>query len=117
MVFEPNGPGPDDMMAKAKKVPNMTPGCTVLISLVEKYLAGLLDPSISLLEVHKLMYFAQEAGEPLHLRYVKAHHGPHAENLWHVLEGYMLSGYRDGSDAPDKAFELVPGVAEDARAS
>jgi O-acetyl-ADP-ribose deacetylase (regulator of RNase III) len=118
VVFEPNGPGPEDKMAKTRKVPKMTPGRAVLISLVEKYLAGLLDPSISLLEVHKLMYFAQEAGEPLRLRYVKAHYGPYAENLRHVLsavEGYMLSGYRDGGDAPDKALELVPGAADDAR--
>jgi hypothetical protein len=30
-----------------------------------RYIRGLLDPTITLLEVHKLMYFMQEAGEPL----------------------------------------------------
>ncbi|MBK8015057.1 MAG: macro domain-containing protein [Deltaproteobacteria bacterium] len=119
LVFEPNDDGPSDKMARAREVPKMTPGRAVLISLFEKYLAGLLDPSISLLEVHKLMYFAQEAGEPLRLKYVKAPYGPYAENLRHVLgaiEGYMISGYGDGGDAPEKALELVPGAPDDARA-
>ncbi len=31
-----------------------------------------LDPFITLLEVHKLMYFMQEAGEPLQLRFTQA---------------------------------------------
>lgn len=119
VVFEPNDAGPSDKMAKTKEVPKMTPGRAVLVSLFEKYLAGLLDPSISLLEVHKLMYFAQEAGETLRLKYVKAPYGPYAENLRHVLttiEGYMISGYGDGGDTPDKPLELVPGAADDARA-
>ncbi|MBL8718637.1 MAG: macro domain-containing protein [Myxococcales bacterium] len=119
VVYEPNDAGPDDRVAKTAEVPKMTPGRAVLVSLFEKYLAGLLDPSISLLEVHKLMYFAQEAGEPLRLKYVKGPYGPYAENLRHVLtaiEGHLLSGYGDGGDTPDKPLELVPGAAADARA-
>jgi hypothetical protein len=78
-----------------------------------------LDPFITLLEVHKLMYFMQEAGEPLRLRYVKAPFGPYAENLRHVLnaiEGHLISGYADGGDAPDKQLELLPGAVENAAA-
>src|SRR6187431_1687661 len=54
LVFEPNDDGPADKMSTAQEVPKMTPGRAVLLGLVEKYLAGLMDPSISLLEVHKL---------------------------------------------------------------
>jgi hypothetical protein len=64
------------------------------------------------------MYFMQEAGEPLKLRYQKALYGPYAENLRHVLraiEGHLVSGYADGGDAPGKQLELVPGAIEDAR--
>jgi O-acetyl-ADP-ribose deacetylase (regulator of RNase III) len=97
-------------------LPMMTPGRAVLVSLVERYLAGLMDPAITLLEVHKLMYFAQEAGEGLRLKYTKAAYGPYAENLRHVLhaiEGHLIRGYGDGGDAPDKPLELLPeGVAE-----
>lgn len=97
----------------------MTPGRAALVLLMQRYLSGLLDPFVSLLEVHKLMYFMQEAGQPLRLRYVKGQYGPYAENLSHVLnavEGHMVSGYADGGDAPDKHLELVPGAAEEAAA-
>ncbi len=118
LLFEPEGAPAPREMAKSTEVPPMTPGRAVLIGLVERYLAGLMDPSISLLEVHKLMYFMQEAGEPLRLRYSKALYGPYAENLRPVLshvEGHFLSGYADGGDTPDKQLELVPGAAEQAK--
>jgi hypothetical protein len=65
------------------------------------------------------MCFAQAAGENLELRYVAAHYGPYAENLRHVLkavDGYMISGYGDGGENPEKPLELVPGAEADARA-
>lgn len=100
-------------------MPSMTTGRAALVKLIQRYLAGLLDPFVSLLEVHKLMYFMQEAGQPLQLRYVKGPYGPYAENLSHVMnaiEGHMVSGYNDGGDAPNKPLELVPGAIEDANA-
>ncbi len=84
---------------------------------MNRYLGGLMDPFVTLLEVHKLMYFMQEAGEPLRLGYRKAPYGPYAENLRHVLndvEGHLVSGYADGGDAPNKQLELVPGAVKDA---
>ena len=63
------------------------------------------------------MYFLQESGEPLRLKYEKNIYGPYAENLRHVLnavEGHLLSGYADGGDMPDKELKLVPGAYEDA---
>lgn len=92
----------------------MTAGRAALVVLIDRYLSGLLDPTVSLLEVHKLMYFMQEAGEPLRLQ---GPSGPYAENLRHVLkaiEGHLISGYADGGDAPDKQLELVPGAVSDA---
>ena len=83
----------------------------------DRYLSGLLDPFVTLLEVHKLMYFMQEAGQPLNLDFVQAAYGPYAQKLRHVLhaiEGYMISGYADGGDAPDKQLQLVPGAIPDA---
>lgn len=98
----------------------MTLGRAALVGLMDRYLGGLLDPFVSLLEVHKLMYFMQEAGEPLRLRFTKGHYGPYAENLRHVLneiEGYYVTGYGTGGDAPDKTLELVPGAVRDAQAT
>ncbi|MDR1020681.1 MAG: macro domain-containing protein [Synergistaceae bacterium] len=101
----------------ALEIPAMTAGRAALVELTSHYLNGLLDPFITLLELHKLLYFLQEAGEPLKLKFKEAPMGPYAENLRHVLnkiEGYMISGYKDGGDAPYKHIELVPGAAEEA---
>jgi hypothetical protein len=98
----------------------MTAGRAALIGLMRRYLAGLGEPFVTLLEVHKLMYFLQEAGEPLRLRYAKAPAGPFAENLGKVLravEGHSLAGYRDGGDAPEKEIAILPGAVEDAEAA
>ena len=68
---------------------------------MDRYLRGLLDPFLTLLEVHKLMYFMQDVGEPLNLRFTKGPYGPYADNLRHVLhavEGHLVSGYTDGGD-------------------
>jgi O-acetyl-ADP-ribose deacetylase (regulator of RNase III) len=94
-------------------------GKASLVLLIHRYLGGSMDPFVTLLEIHKLMYFIQEAGEPLRLKYAKALYGPYAENLRHVLhalEGHLVSGYADGGDAPDKQIELVPGAVQDAEA-
>lgn len=116
-VFEPHAQESDERVNRSSNVPAMTAGRAALVALMRRYLAALLDPSISLLEVHKLMYFLQEAGEPLRLRYVKAPYGPYAENLRHVLqsvEGHLICGYADGGDTPDKPLALVPGAMEEA---
>jgi len=112
-VFEPRETTFAEPAARNVAVPNMTPGRAALVSLAYRYLGGLLDPFITLLELHKLMYFLQERGEPLHLKYVKAPHGPYAENLSHVLnavEGHLLAGYADGGDEPNKQISIVPGA-------
>ena len=104
---------------RSTKVPKMTRGKAALICLMDRYHRALLYPFVSLLEVHKLLYFMQVAGEPLRLRYKQAAYGPYAENLRHVLrsiEGHFISGYRDGGDNPTKPLELVPGAVEDANA-
>ncbi|MBK8639617.1 MAG: macro domain-containing protein [Chromatiaceae bacterium] len=119
MVFEPGGAPAADTIKHQRDVPKMTPGRAALVELLNRYLRGLLDPFVTLLEAHKLMYFMQEAGQPLRLRYKQAPYGPYAENLRHVLreiEGYLISGYADGGDAPDKQLQLVPGAAEEAEA-
>ncbi len=117
IVFEPGGAPEPQRMVRSHQVPIMTPGRAALVGLMDRYLKGLLDPFVTLLEVHKLMYFMQVAGEPLKLRFTKALFGPCAQNLRHVLnevEGHCISGHADGGDRPDKLLELVPGAVEDA---
>lgn len=116
-VYEPN-PAMAERPQKTTKPPTMTAGRAALVGLVRRYLSGLLDPFVTLLEVHKLMYFLQVAGEPLRLKFTQGLYGPYAENLRHVLrrvEGYYLTGFTDDGDSPSKDLQLVPGAVEDAR--
>lgn len=109
ILYEPAGAPPAEEMVKEKKVPNMTVGRATLLVLMRRYLAAVMDPVVSLLEIHKLMYFMQEAGEDLRLRYDKGLYGPYATNLRHVLshiEGHFISGYGDAEDRPDRQIEL-----------
>ncbi len=110
---------PSDYVEKVKKneqLEELTLSRAALIELIDRYLKSMLDPFITLLEIHKLMYFLQEAGQPLNLKYRKALYGPYAENLRHVLnklEDYYIEGY-DGEDSPDKNISLLPNAIEKA---
>lgn len=108
LVFEPKGAPSAEDMAKEQKKPNMTEGRALLLGLMRRYLAAVMDPSVTLLEIHKLMYFMQESGQNLRLKYSKGPYGPYAENLRHVLthiEGHFIIGYGDAADKPDKPIE------------
>jgi len=98
--------------------PPMTQGQAALISLIDRYLKGLLDPVVSLLEVHKLMYFLQTSGQDLRLKFEAKQKGPFASNLRHVLirmESHYTTGYGDGKDRPDTRIDLLPGAVESAQ--
>jgi O-acetyl-ADP-ribose deacetylase (regulator of RNase III) len=115
-IFEPNGA---PIATKSREAPAMSLGRAALVVLMHRYLGGLMDPFVTLLEVHKLMYFMKEAGQLPKLTYQKGPYGPYSNNLRHVLkdiEGHLVSGYADGGDAPDKQIELVPGAVQDAEA-
>ncbi len=115
-VYEPNGAPAE--ITRLTSAPPMTAGRAALVGLMHRYLGGLLDPFVTLLEVHKLMYFMQETGQELKLKYAKGPYGPYAETLRHVLrdvEGHLISGYADGGDAPGKQLRLVPGAVEEAQ--
>lgn len=117
LLFEPGGGPADDRPNRSKKAPRMTRGRAALIALMDRYLRGLLDPFVTLLEIHKLMYFMERAGEPLNLEFKKGYYGPYSEKLRHVLrplEGHLVSGFEDGGETPGKQIELVPGAVEDA---
>ena len=117
LVFEPSG-APERLPAAAE-APRMTAGRASLIGLLDRYLRGSCEPSATLLELHKLLYFLQESGRDMRLRYAKAPYGPYAENLRYVMnriEGHYTTGYADGGDDPTKEIALIPGAMSDADA-
>lgn len=108
LLYEPAGAPKAGAMANRQTAPKMTLGRAALLALMGRYLRSLMDDSISLLEIHKLMYFLQECGQPLKLQYQKGTYGPYAENLRHVLkdmEGHYTVGFGDGADRPDTLIE------------
>jgi hypothetical protein len=111
-LYEPGGRTGEP---KATRPPKMTPGRAALIGLIKRYLAAMMDTSITLLEVHKLMYFLEASGEPLRLEYEKAPYGPYANNLRHVLRdvnGHLIEGYTAEGDDPTEQIRLLPGAVE-----
>ncbi len=114
ILFEPRGAPSATTMPVRTERPRMTPARALFIKLMEAYSA--LDYSRTLLEVQKLAYFLQEAGEPLRLNYQPGHYGPFAANLnkvLEVMEGHFIRGYGD-SQKPDAEIELLPGATEEA---
>ncbi len=116
LLFEPAGPPDAKAMPVRTARPHMTAARALFIKLMDAYAA--LEYSRTLLEVHKLAYFLQEAGEPLRLKYEAGHYGPYAANLNKVLEmmeGHFVRGYGD-SQKPNAEIELLPGAVEEATA-
>jgi hypothetical protein len=63
------------------------------------------------------LYFLQEAGEPLKLRFVRGEYGPYADNLRHVLhrfEGHFLEGLGDGKNSPQTPIRLFDEAVSEA---
>ena len=107
LVFEPAGAPPPEQMRDNRERPTMTAGRAALIWLLSRFLAP--GESASPLEVQKLLYFLQEAGEPLRLRFEKQRYGPYADAVRHVvvhLEGHYVIGFGDGTGPG--AIRLLP---------
>lgn len=116
-VFEPAGKPDAKVMKAATTAPKMTAGRAALLGLMRRYMIPLMDDAVTLLELHKLMYFMQVSGESLRLEFVKGKYGPYATNLRHVLnaiEGHFLTGFGDASEEPGKVLEPMPGAIDQA---
>ncbi len=114
-LYEPHGAPAAERMKVATERPRMTPGRAMLLALIASYAEPMYR--LTMLEVQKLAYLAQAAGEPLKLDFVKGAYGPYAEVLHHVLqrmEGHFIRGYGDRS-RQDVALRLMPGAADQAR--
>lgn len=117
IIYEPDKDAHKETVNTAT-APRMTPGRAFMIRLMTQYFEGLLDTSITLLELHKLVYFIQASGHDLRMRFSKNLFGPYGENLGKVLEvmeNHYISGYEDGGNAPGKELRLLPGAIDEAK--
>ncbi|MBB2890809.1 type II toxin-antitoxin system antitoxin DNA ADP-ribosyl glycohydrolase DarG [Flexivirga oryzae] len=108
VLYPPKGAPRAAAMVENRQKPKMTPGRAALLGIMSRYREVTLEAP-SVIEVQKLMYFLQEAGQPLRLNYVKGRYGPYADNLRHVLtelEGHYISGFGDGSAKVGEAEPL-----------
>ena len=116
LLYAPLGaPEAADMPVRTGR-PGMTVARALFVKLMQEYLR--LAYRLTLLEIQKLAYFLQEAGEPLRLNYEAGIYGPYAHNLNMVLqriEGHFTRGYGD-SQKPDVEIELLPGAIAEADA-
>jgi len=96
-LFSPTwSPSAKDIQVTTSR-PKMTPGRAAILKLLETYRA--LNYGLSKIEVQKLAYFLQEAGENLQLEFEKYHYGPYADKLRHALDrmdGHFIVGVGDG---------------------
>ena len=116
-LYAPEGaPNAADMVISTPR-PRLTSNTAALVSVIDQYSHAALF--VSLIEIHKLMYFLQEAGEDLRLQYQAKYYGPYADNLRHVLkslEGHHLEGFGDGSKKVREAepITVLPDGAREA---
>ncbi len=96
-LFEPTATPSATAMAVNSPRPKMTAGRAAILKVLDTYRE--LNYGVSKIEVQKLAYFLQEAGEDLHLQFIKHHYGPYADTLRHALnrmDGHFIRGVGDG---------------------
>jgi hypothetical protein len=102
-------------MVNRTKRPMMTPSRANVLRLLGRY--PILGYQLTLLEVHKLLYFLQLSGEELGLQFTKGAYGPSANNLGHVLhclEGHFTLGFGDRCNSPTTPIKLLPDALKQA---
>ena len=115
LLFEPVGAPEAKAMPVRTERPKLTVARALFIRLMDQYVSQAYR--LTLLEIQKLAYFLQEAGQPLKLKYQAGHYGPYAPNLNKVLETlerHYTSGYGD-SQKPDVEIELLNGASQEAK--
>lgn len=108
LVYPPKATPSAGAMPERRPRPAMTRGRAALLAIMRAYLDATWDAP-SLIEIQKLMYFLQVAGEPLRLKFIQGRYGPYADNLRHVLvelEGHYILGFGDGSARVQEAEPL-----------
>lgn len=117
LLYPPAGAPDASQMVHKTERPEMNASRAITLKIWKEYFA--LGYRLTLLEVHKLLYFLQEAGESLRLRFQKDRYGPYADNLRHLLhrfEGHFSLGFGDGKNSPNTEIELLGPAIKEAEA-
>ncbi len=112
LLYQPAGAPPVEDLAVGTKRPGMNSNRAALIAMMLDY--GEVGYHLTLLEIQKLAYFLQLAGQPLKLDFQKQQYGPYAETLNHPLqrmEGHFIRGYGDRNR--DASIRILPEAAQE----
>ncbi len=115
-LFPPSGDHEVRELAAPERTARMTPSRAAMVAVLSKYRE--LAYPLSKIEVQKLAYFLERAGEPLELSFVRHTYGPYSDKLRHVLTGMDGSYIRGvGDQAGPSEIQLLPGALETAQAT
>lgn len=112
-LFEPKGAPPAREMVNRTAKPDMTPARAAIVKIISIYRE--MEYGLTKIEVQKLAYFLEKAGQPLNLEFVKHSYGPYSDKLRHVLkalDGHYLIGVGDFSG--EAQIALLPGALSEA---
>jgi len=115
IIYPPQASPDSDSIVNRTSRPEMNTSRARVLKILKEY--RVLGYELTLLEVQKLLYFLQTAGEPLRLNFKKQLYGPYADNLRHVLhlfEGHFIKGFGDGRNNPDTIIHLLPEALSEA---
>ncbi len=112
-LFEPKGAPPPQEMVNRTEKPRMTAVRAAIVKVISVYLE--MEYTLSKIEIQKLAYFLEEAGQPLQLDFVKHNYGPYSDKLRHVLkamDGHYITGVGDFSG--DSEIAVMRGALAEA---
>lgn len=112
-LFEPKGTPPPQKMVNRTEKPKMTAVRAAIVKIISIYRE--MEYALGKIEIQKLAYFLEEAGQPLKLDFVKHNYGPYSNKLMHVLkalDGHYITGVGDFSG--DSEIAVMPGALPEA---
>lgn len=115
LIYPPEGAPQAREMSTVVKAPAMTKLAALYIRMLARY--SVVDLEFSQLELQKLAYFFQEAGENLNLKFSAQKYGPAAREVYPMLrrwEGHWTIGFGDGTGGLREPIMLRPEIVENA---
>jgi O-acetyl-ADP-ribose deacetylase (regulator of RNase III) len=106
-LFEPKGAPPPQKMIIATQKPKLTGVRAAIVKVISIY--RVMEYALTRIEMQKLAYFLEMAGQPLKLGFTQSNYGPYSNKLRFVLtdlNGHYITGVGDG--AGDSEIAVLP---------
>ena len=109
-LYEPVGVPRESEILNNTPKPLLTPTTANILRMIyQYYILEYFNPH--LIEIHKLLYFYEKAGEPLNLHFKKYKYGPYSDSVRHILgrlDGHYISGLGTGESRPLAEVRILP---------